>query len=305
MSKPTVYVLCGLPASGKSAYAKALSEETGAKIFSSDALRAELYGDANNQEHNAELFQELHKRIKDCLKSGKNAIYDATNLSSKRRRSFLQELNKIDCVKICVVMATPFEQCLENNDARDRKVPFEVIDRMYRHWNTPAMFEGWDSIEVVYWEGSKNSRSISHWLYEHINDNQYNPHHTMTIGRHCVAVGNQFKDDSLLMVAGYLHDCGKPYCMKFENSKGEPTDIAHFYGHENVGAYDALFFDCEGERQLDVSLLVNLHMIPYYYEKDGGNERLRNKYKKLWGYELGDDLFEYVTKLHEADKNAH
>lgn len=54
---------------------------------------------------------------------------------------------------------------------------------------------------------------------------------------------------------------------------------------------------------LDVSVLVNLHMQPYYWEREQGHnkERLCNKYRKLWG----DMLYDEVMKLHEADKAAH
>jgi hypothetical protein len=38
------------------------------------------------------------------------------------------------------------------------------------------------------------------------------------------------------------------------------------------------------------------------WEKDNINgEKTMNKYKKLWG----DELFEQIMKLHEADKKAH
>lgn len=91
--KPVLTVMCGLPASGESTYAHKLAKETGAIVFSSDELREEMFGNVNDQQHNHELFIELHRRIKDCLKSGKSAIYDACNINSKRRRAFLQELS--------------------------------------------------------------------------------------------------------------------------------------------------------------------------------------------------------------------
>ena len=177
MSKPIIVMMVGLVGSGKSHHADKIAEEINATVFSSDKLRNEMFGDINDQDHNAEVFQELHKRIKECLKSGNNAIYDATNISSKRRCSFVQELNSIDCDKRCVIMATPYEQCLENNASRDRKVPEDVIDRMYRNWNTPYWFEGWDDIEIVYWEGTENNDSVWSWLNEHMEYSQDNPHH--------------------------------------------------------------------------------------------------------------------------------
>lgn len=301
MDKPIFVMMCGLPASGKSVAADYLSKEIDATVFSSDNLRVELFGDVNEQGRNGELFEELHKRIKDCLKSGKNAIYDATNISSKRRRAFVQELKNIKCEKHCVVMATPYEQCLENNKNRDRLVPYDVIDNMYRHWNTPAYFEGWDNIQIKYWDDAENSDHVLVRVYCYINDKQNNPHHTMTLGNHCLAVGNSFENDTLLNYAGLLHDIGKPHVKSFTNSKAEKTDIAHYYGHENVGAYEALFFDyCGNVNALDVSLLVNLHMSPYHWERYN-NTKLRDKYKKLWG----DEVFDLVMKLHEADKAAH
>jgi predicted kinase len=293
--------MVGLPASGKSTYANELAQQYNAEIFSSDKLREEMFGDINDQEHNAEVFQEMHKRIKNCLESGNSAVMDSTNISSKRRRAFVQELNNIKCEKHCVIMATPYEQCLENNKNRDRLVPSDVIDNMYRRWNTPAYFEGWDNIQVKYWDDSENSEHILISVYCHINDNQNNPHHTMTLGSHCLAAGNSFENDTLLNFAGLLHDIGKPYVKSFTNSKGETTEIAHYYGHENIAAYEALFFDYYGNANaLDVSLLVNLHMQPYHWERDN-NIKLRDKYKKLWG----EELFDLVMKLHEADKAAH
>lgn len=295
--------LVGLPASGKSEYAKQLAQKYDATIFSSDKLREKMFGDINDQYHNAEVFQELHRQIKIHLKSGRNAIMDSTSTSSKQRKNFIRELGKIECYKHCIVLATPYEQCLENNANRERKVPVRAIERKYLNWSTPAMFEGWDAIDIGYWAGSENSKSIASFICSNLDTSQHNPHHSMTIGEHCLAVGQSLANESNdVWAAGCLHDCGKPYAMTFKNAKGEKSDVAHFYNHENCGAYDALFFDyCENDvNPLDVSLLVNLHMRPYVFEQQG-NDRLRNKCKKLWG----DDLFAKVMKIYEADRAAH
>ena len=122
-------MLVGLPASGKSYKAQELAQEYNAEIFSSDALREELFGDVNHQADNNKLFIELHRRIKACLKSGKSAIYDACNIAYKRSMAFIQELKNIPCEKICILMATPYEECLKRNAERERKVPEEVIKR--------------------------------------------------------------------------------------------------------------------------------------------------------------------------------
>lgn len=302
---PIFTMLCGLPGSGKSTFTSELSHTTNAIICSSDRTRAELYGNEDTQDHNDEVFKVLHNTIKDNLRQGKSVIYDATNINSKRRRAFLSELKRIICIKNCVIIATPYEKCLEQNSNRDRKVPEEVIKRMYTNWNTPYRFEGWDNITIH----NTNSKTNNPYLFLVENEyfNQDNPHHTMPLGKHCEEVAIRLPPSTVLRYAGMVHDCGKPFTKTFTNCKGEVTDIAHYYNHHNIGAYDSLFFmydAIEPKRinPLDVSILVNLHMQPYFWEKDKENgEKTREKLLKLWGSELYED----VMALHKADKNAH
>lgn len=301
MNKPTFTMMVGLPGSGKSTYARELAERTNAEICSSDAIREELTGDINSQTSNEEVFKLLHKRIKEHLANGKSVIYDATNINSKRRRAFLSELKNIPCYKDCVIIAVPFEECCKRNESRERTIPTEVIERMYKNWNTPYFFEGWDSITIERDEYETNI--VGFWIADHMKFNQDNPHHTMTLGEHCAAVGKSLEDDRTLLCAGMMHDCGKPYTKSFINSKGEETDIAHYYQHHCVGAYDSLFYIyLDDVDPLEVSTIINLHMQPYFWEKDTENgEKTMNKYKTLWG----DELFERVMRLHEVDKKAH
>ena len=81
-------MLVGLPGSGKSTCAEKLKKE-GYIIHSSDTIREELTGDVNSQENNLEVFDILHKKVKEDLKSGHSCVYDATNMSMKRRKAFL------------------------------------------------------------------------------------------------------------------------------------------------------------------------------------------------------------------------
>ena len=92
----TCYYLVGLPGSGKSTYAKELSKETGALIFSSDAIREEIGADGGDTSKHSEVFQILHRRLKGGLLRGNDVIYDATNISYKNRVSFLNELGKLN-----------------------------------------------------------------------------------------------------------------------------------------------------------------------------------------------------------------
>lgn len=308
MNTPKMIMMVGLPGSGKSHKAEELSKKYDATIFSSDALREEMFNDVNCQDKNADVFNELHKRIKEHLKSGNSTIMDATNISYKKRMDFLQSLNKIHCEKHCVFMAVPYEECLKHNQLRERKVPEEVIKKMYLSFNVPYWYEGWDNIVVEYADGSENSFDTpAEWLDSVMDFDQDNPHHTLTLGGHCLEALNKLVDlvDSSrernipeLVVATLIHDNGKVFSKGYVNSYGSPCRTAHYYNHQFCGAYDSLFFDCEVDK-LYVAQLIQWHMHPYLSWVQ--SQKSLNKDKKL----LGKELFDDIMILHQADKAAH
>lgn len=300
---PKMIMMCGLVGSGKTVKAQELAEQYNATVFSSDALREELFGNVNDQSHNQELFVELHKRIKECLRAGHSAIYDATNISYKKRMAFLAELKNIPSEKICVLMATPYEECLKRNVERERKVPEYVIKRMYMNFNIPYWYEGWDDIQIEYGNYEGYYFSPLNFFNKYINYNQHNSHHELTLGEHCLRTSlhifQKTPNDFTMIFAALTHDCGKPFCATFKNKKGETTEECHYYDHQFVGAYNSLFYDyrTSAANPLDIAIRIMWHMQPYFNKE----EKTQNKYHKLWGEELYQD----IMVLHTADKEAH
>lgn len=294
-------MMCGLPASGKSTIAQELSSRYGAHIHSSDELRRELFGDENDNSKNDELFHELHKRIKQDLSDQKNVIYDATNIHYKRRKAFLDEIKRYDCEKVCYLVATPYEMCQLQNEHREREVPEHVIKRMYTTFYIPQKYEGWDDIKI-YWNMGEPNWSISELLKYADGFNQDNPHHDLTLGGHLrKCLDNIDPSDLVLGMAAILHDIGKPFTKTFKNKKGELSDIAHYYDHHLVGAYDAMFYLKSGgfkdEVILEICNYIQWHMQPYFMETD----KAKSKFIRL----VGQDFYDKLTLLHQADKAAH
>lgn len=256
-------MMVGLVASGKSDYAQKLSISENAIIHSSDTLREELFGDVNENSRNNELFKEMSRRIKNDLQEGKSVIYDATNLNYKKRKAFLDELKKLDIHKQCVLVATPYELCLKQNSLRERKVPEYVIERMYKNIYIPQYYEGWDSIEIVW--NTKDMVLDTNILFNGENGlneiDQSNPHHTLTIGKHCLKcfqLCEEMLDDFELNMASLYHDIGKRFTKEFKNYKGEDTDIAHYFQHHLVSAYDSLFiFHQQGFEEKEILNIAN------------------------------------------------
>ena len=305
MNRSTLLMFCGLPCSGKSTKAQEFAKEYNATIFSSDSLRQEMFGDVNEQKYNQELFVELHKRIKNCLMNGENAIYDACNISYKRRMAFLAELKKIPCEKICILMATPYEECLRRNAKRERKVPEEVIKRMYMNFNIPYWYENWDDIRIIVTQTSRYD--VDEVVNSLVGYDQGNSHHSLSLGDHlwkaygiyCNAYLSLDDCDDVNAMATILHDMSKPFCRTELNSRGVNDGNVHYYNHQFVSAYDSLFVNTLHDR-LDVAIRIMWHMQPYFWEKEN-NEKLHNKYRQLWGEELYRD----VMRIHAADKAAH
>ena len=90
---PTLTTMVGITGAGKSTIAAQIAASTGALIVSSDAIRGEIYGDENCQTDPGKIFNIVHQRIHKALVEGKDVIMDATNLSCKRRMTFLRDLN--------------------------------------------------------------------------------------------------------------------------------------------------------------------------------------------------------------------
>lgn len=315
-NKPTFLMLVGLPGSGKSTYIEKYCENC--TVHSSDAIREELSGDVNNQNINAQVFETLHKRIKADLIAGKNTVYDATNISWKRRKAFLQELSSIDCWKDCILMATPFELCVERNNLRERKVPYFVIERMYKNFDIPWYNEGWDTIEIAYANASVLGQygDWSNFITDHMEFDQESKWHTETLGDHCYktllylhAHENELNalNHCETKIAAALHDCGKPFCKTFKDSKGEPSEFAHYYNHENVGAYNSLFYGKEdGVDSLLVAALIRWHMVLHFFKdwKPKTIEKYENEFiSHKWLQEM--EFYKALKILHEGDKNAH
>jgi predicted kinase len=307
MTKPKLIFCVGLPASGKTSYAKEyVKNHNNTMRLSSDEIRKQLYGDESIQGSHEEVFGLMRRQAKEALLQGINVVWDSTNINYKRRMDFIKQLHKIPCEKICVLMATPYKECIKNNLSRDRQVPVDVIKRMYKNFHIPYWYEGWDDIQIEYSEDSKGkSGSPILWMQEMKTYDQQNYHHTFTLGEHCEKTWayvckhqkSNGKDCLPLRIASILHDCGKVRTKSFYNGKGELDRDAHYYNHQYVGAYDSLFFNTV-DFPINYAIRIMWHMQMYCIEN---NQKALDKYKKLWGEELYNDL----ALLHEADKQAH
>lgn len=317
---PILYFLVGIPGSGKSTWGENFAKTICNTVYiSSDQLRVEMYNNVNDIEHTGLVFEEMKKRTKENLKNGKNVVYDATNISSKKRISFLKELEKIDCKKVCFYLFTPIEECKRRNRNRERVLEDYIIDRMYRSLQIPMYHEGWDAIRILSGIDFKNKKEFKFNIDEirtyddYINNvldkpstrqcidfAQDNPYHSFSVSRHMWYVTDYLinhTNNRKLILAGMLHDIGKPYCKVFKPG----NRYASFIYHDNISAQLAVDYliraGLDTNSVIEAATYIQLHMrIMNYKDNIEGKEKFKNL--------IGKIMYDNLELLHNADIQA-
>ena len=326
--KGMLVVTVGLPSSGKTSWVDDFIGENQGKaidVISSDKIREEVFNDIEDQNHNSEVFDLMKRRTKESLSQGHIAIYEATNISSKRRRALLKELNKYYDKAICLFKYKRLTACQIDNEKRDREVPSDVIDRMYRNFEIPHKNEGFDEIIVDFDEktnlylNNKSKGGIGFLKDELLAIETYDDYksllcqlglnqcvdmpqdskwHTLSLSKHMYfcfrAVREYHWHDINLVIASMLHDISKP------NVRTEDKDqkYAHYYGHENASAYDVIdillrYVRIDIEDILEIAWLIGNHMkLKNNIDKD--------KFSNIIGY---DDYLR-LEAVDNADNSA-
>ena len=152
---PELYMLCGIPTSGKSTYTKTnfgMQLNTDFVVLSTDNY-LEAIAQQNNSTYN-EVFDafigQATKRLEFDLISAtmnsKTIIWDQTNLSAKTRKKKLKKIPETYS-KTAIYFEIELEQALERNETREGKfIPKDILKRMYHQFEIPTLEEGFDSI---------------------------------------------------------------------------------------------------------------------------------------------------------------
>ena len=150
MSKNVLIVLGGLPASGKSTYAEILCEinPTFQRVCP-DLIRKAFYGDESIQGNGKRVFNTAFRDLKEYGSIGANVIFDATNINANRRKALVKEMRPYFDIIIFKWFHTPIDICLERNQKRERKVPEDILWRMFDDFQTPTRHEGFDLVEEI------------------------------------------------------------------------------------------------------------------------------------------------------------
>lgn len=121
----------GIPGCGKSTWATRFFNKSTDIIWSTDNIRArpEFGGDVKSQERNNDVFEFFHTAIRESLQDSFRVVADATNLTSKARRT-LYDIAYETGAECHIVLFKNNAQALARNILRERTVPEQAMMRM-------------------------------------------------------------------------------------------------------------------------------------------------------------------------------
>lgn len=145
--RPSVVVLCGPAACGKSTFAKKHFRPT--QIISSDWARALVCDDERDQRFNASAFALVHFLIEQRLMINRLCVVDSTALTAPARRDLLDLARKHQVPITLICFNVPLATCLERDEQRERTVGRAIIERQYQAYEQSKEVmkrEGFDQI---------------------------------------------------------------------------------------------------------------------------------------------------------------
>ena len=122
----SLVALIGPSGSGKSTFAAKHFMPT--EVVSSDACRAMVADDSNDQAATPEAFALLNFITATRLRTGRLTVIDATSVQTQARKSLVELAKAHDCLPAAIVLNIPEALCLARNESRpDRQFGARVV----------------------------------------------------------------------------------------------------------------------------------------------------------------------------------
>jgi protein phosphatase len=115
----SLVVLIGPSGSGKSTFARKHFLPT--EVLSSDACRAIVSDEENNQTVTSHAFEVLHFIAAKRLALGRLTVIDATNVQPEARKPLVELARKFHCLPVALVLNLPERLCQERNRSRSER----------------------------------------------------------------------------------------------------------------------------------------------------------------------------------------
>jgi len=145
--RPSIVLLCGPAACGKSTFAQHHFRPT--QIISSDWARARVCDDERDQRFQTQAFALVRYLTELRLGLNRLCVVDSTALTPPHRREYLELAKRFQVPCVVFLFDVSLEKCIERDRLRERTVGSPVIERHYLAFNqtkTDIRQEGFDQV---------------------------------------------------------------------------------------------------------------------------------------------------------------
>jgi len=145
-----LYVLIGIPNSGKSTWTENLKKDTPVEVINMDDIRFQLTGSMSDQSRNKDVFGKATGKFRQALVAGvETIVWDNTTVSRSYRKDLIAESKDHGYQVIAVFFKVSLTEAKLRNSKRDRVVPEDVLDRMHNKLQPPSLEEGFTEVIEV------------------------------------------------------------------------------------------------------------------------------------------------------------
>lgn len=168
MTRSTLYIMCGLPFSGKTTLARTLANQCGFIHLDLDAIAREksLFPEEGmNNEQWGQVFREVHRQVATLLISGNSVVFDAVNydrIGRDRLRTIAQQSDSVVHVIYIDLPGQELEQRRQANRANHQRPP--VRDKDFMDLATELEIPTFEENLLVY----DGIQSIPEWIKHNI-----------------------------------------------------------------------------------------------------------------------------------------
>jgi len=152
---PKAYILIGVPASGKSTWAKSYEGDTKVAFISTDKL-VDAYARSVNLSYN-QVFKDfmpnavklMAAEVVEAREAGRDIIWDQTSTTINSRKKKFNMLPGYEMIAVVFKTPTSEELTRRLNSRPGKNIPNYVVESMIDGWEEPSEEEGFDKIIYI------------------------------------------------------------------------------------------------------------------------------------------------------------
>ncbi len=146
-----IHMMIGIQGSGKTTFSNELANDINAEIVSTDLVRTTNPGISEDL-----VWPYVYKQVAECVKNNIEVIFDATSITPKVRKRFIDnvESHGVKCEIVAYFFDVDKNVCAKRVEKRNKdntqiNIPIEVIYSYSERLVPPTLDEGFKCIKIV------------------------------------------------------------------------------------------------------------------------------------------------------------